>query len=58
MHLLEDPDQLTTVESMLLTERALNGRIMVRSIDKIHAATGLAYAAIAEIAQRLEDRQP
>ena len=31
------------VESMLLDEMDQSGRIMVRSLDKIHARTGLSY---------------
>jgi hypothetical protein len=57
MQLLNDSDQLTNIEDMLLSEREMNGRIMVRSIDKIHAATGIGYAAISEVARRLEERE-
>jgi len=49
-----DPEQLRIIESMLLVEMERNGRIMVRSLDKIHARTGLTYTAIAEIAKQLQ----
>jgi len=42
---------------MLLKEMDREGRIMVRSLDKIHARTGLTYATISEMAQRLQQQQ-
>jgi DNA-binding Lrp family transcriptional regulator len=52
-----DPEQLKRIESMLLVEMERNGRIMVRSLDKIHARTGLTYTAISEIAKQLQKRR-
>ncbi|MBI4964193.1 MAG: hypothetical protein HY913_13020 [Desulfomonile tiedjei] len=51
-----DPEQLRKVENMLLMEMERNGRIMVRSIDKIHAKTGLSYTVISEMAGQLQKR--
>jgi hypothetical protein len=53
-----DAEQLRAVETMLLKEIDARGRIMVRSLDRVHARTGLHYALIAEIARRIEDRTP
>jgi DNA-binding Lrp family transcriptional regulator len=53
-----DPEQLTKIEKMLLMEMERNGRIMVRSLDKIHARTGLTYTVISEIASQLQERRP
>ena len=49
-------EDLKAVENMLLKEMDPNGHIMVRSLDKIHARTGLTYTTISEIARRLEER--
>jgi hypothetical protein len=49
--------KLTAIETMLLKEMDPTGRIMVRSLDKIHARTGLTFAKISEIARRLQDRE-
>jgi hypothetical protein len=51
-----DPEQVRRIETMLLKEMGQEGRIMVRSLDKIHARTGLNYATISEIARRLQER--
>lgn len=51
-----DTEQLKQIESLLLKEMDRNGRIMVRSLDKIHAKTGLNYATVSEIARRLQER--
>lgn len=51
-----DPEQLRRIEKMLLMEMEPDGRIMVRSLDKIHARTGLAYTLISEIARQLQRR--
>jgi hypothetical protein len=56
MFLPHDPEQVRRIESMLLKEMDPTGRIMVRSLDKIHARTGLTYAAISEMARRLQER--
>jgi hypothetical protein len=44
------------IERMLLTEKDNYGRITVRSMDRIHARTGVTYITISEIARRLEKR--
>ncbi len=49
-------DQLKRIESMLLKEMDQEGRIMVRSLDKIHARTGLTYATISDMARRLQEQ--
>ena len=49
--------EVEAIESMLLAEMDRGGRIMVRTLDKIHATSGLTYATISEIARRLQDRQ-
>ncbi len=54
MSLTCNSEQIKRIESMLLKEMDRDGRIMVRSLDKIHARTGLTYAAVSEIAQRLQ----
>lgn len=51
-----DLDQVKKIETMLRREMDLNGRIMVRSLDKIHARTGLRYATISEIARQMLER--
>jgi hypothetical protein len=56
MPFTDDPDKLTKIETMLMKEMGPDGRIMVRSIDKIHARTGLNYAILSEIARRLQKR--
>jgi hypothetical protein len=48
---------LRQVESRIREELELNGRIMVRSLDKIHAKTGLAYSVISEMADRIWERR-
>lgn len=49
-------NDLRTVERMLLKEMDQDGRITVRSLDKIHARTGLQYATISELARQLQER--
>ncbi len=49
--------ELEAIESMLLEEMDRGGRIMVRTLDKIHATSGLTYATVSEIARRLQDRR-
>jgi hypothetical protein len=56
MFLPHDPEQLRRIETMLLKEMDPTGRIMVRSLDKIHARTGFTYATISEIARRLQEQ--
>ena len=51
-----NPGQLKQIEMMLLKEMDREGRIMVRSLDKIHARTGLTYATISEMARRLQQQ--
>ncbi|MBI5568806.1 MAG: hypothetical protein HY914_02580 [Desulfomonile tiedjei] len=51
-----DPEQVKMIESVLLKEMDTNGRKMIRSLDKIHARTGLRYAMISDIARRLQER--
>jgi hypothetical protein len=51
-----NPEQLKRIETMLLKEMDREGRIMVRSLDKIHARTGLTYATISEMARRLQQQ--
>jgi hypothetical protein len=43
------------VRSMLLDEMDQAGRIMVRSLDKIHARTGLSYDTLSSMAKLLQD---
>jgi hypothetical protein len=52
-----DPERLSRIEKMLIREMQPDGRIMVRSLDKIHARTGLTYSVLSEMAKRLEDRR-
>jgi DNA-binding Lrp family transcriptional regulator len=56
MPLCSDLEQLKRIETMLLKEMDRDGRIMVRSLDKIHARTGLQYSTISEIARRLQEQ--
>jgi hypothetical protein len=56
MNFMTNSEQLRAIEGMLLKEMDPTGRIMVRTLDKIHARTGLTYAKISEIARRLQDR--
>jgi hypothetical protein len=48
-------NQSKMAEILLKEEMDLNGRIMVRTLDKIHARTGLTYTEVSEIAQKLEE---
>jgi hypothetical protein len=57
MPIMPDPEQLTLVKKMLLKEMDSDGRILVRSLDKIHARTGLRYATISAMARRLQDQR-
>jgi hypothetical protein len=57
MDFVTNSAQLRAIEGMLLKEMDPTGRIMVRSLDKIHARTGLTFAKISEIARRLQDRE-
>ena len=56
MSLYYNAEQVKMIESLLLKEMGAHGRIMVRSLDKIHAMTGLTYAMISDIARRLQER--
>ncbi|HMK33868.1 MAG TPA: hypothetical protein VK463_02295 [Desulfomonilaceae bacterium] len=56
MPLFCDSKQLKQIEGLLLKEMDRNGKIMVRSLDKIHARTGLTYAIVSEIARRLQEQ--
>lgn len=56
MPFLCDAKQLEQIECLLLKEMDRNGKILVRSLDKIHARTGLTYATVSEIARRLQER--
>ncbi len=47
---------LSKIETMLLEEMNREGKIMVRSLDKIHAQTGLNYMTLSEIAVRLQKK--
>jgi hypothetical protein len=51
-----DSEQIKQIETLLRKEMDHKGRIMVRSLDKIHAKTGLNYATVSEIARRLQER--
>ncbi len=57
MNFISSSAKLTAIEAMLLKEMDPTGRIMVRSLDKIHARTGLTFAKISEIARQLQDRE-
>ena len=57
MNFISSSAKLTAIEAMLLKEMDPTGRIMVRSLDKIHARTGLTFAKLSEIARRLQDRE-
>jgi len=52
----KNPKDLRLVETILLEEMNRHGHITVRTLDKIHATTGLRYATISEIARRVEER--
>ncbi len=51
------PDRPSNIEEMLIREMLPDGRIMVRSLDKIHARTGLNYQALSEMARQLQKRR-
>ena len=57
MYFISSSAKLTAIEAMLLKEMDPTGRIMVRSLDKIHARTGLTFAKLSEIARQLQDRE-
>jgi hypothetical protein len=56
MPFTQDNEHLSRIETMLLKEMNGEGKIMVRSLDKIHAQTGLNYMILSEIAVRLQER--
>jgi hypothetical protein len=57
MSLSYEREQMKMIENLLLKEMDCNGRIMVRSLDRIHARTGLTYSTLSEIARRLQERR-
>ena len=54
MYVHNEPDQLRAAERMLIREIDRNGHLMVRSLDRIHARTGITYVTISEMATQLE----
>ena len=56
MRLSNGARRVRLVEQMLLREMDTDGHIMVRSLDRVHAHTGLTYAQVSEIARRLAKR--
>ncbi len=53
MKLTRNSASVRQAEQMVLREMEPNGHITVRSLDKIHAQTGLAYVLVSEIARRV-----
>lgn len=45
------------LEVMILEQMDVDGRILVRSLDKIHARTGINYATISKVAENMLSRR-
>ncbi len=54
MSLSQDFVEVSDLEMMILEEIVTQGKIMVRSLDKIHARTGINYATISRVADKLQ----
>lgn len=54
MDVLQDCVAVSDLELMILEEIGIEGKILVRSLDKIHARTGINYATISLVADRLQ----
>ncbi len=50
-------DRCRQIEMIIREEFDQTGRVTVRCLDRIHAKTGLAYAAISEIAQKVQHKR-
>lgn len=56
MGLSNDCVMVSDLEIMILKEMGMDGKIMVRSLDKIHARTGINYATISRMAEKIQKR--
>lgn len=56
MNIENDLSENREIESMLLSEMDPSGKIMVRSLDMIHARTGLSYETLSLMATILQRR--
>ncbi len=56
MSLSNDCVMVSDLEIMILKEMGMDGKIMVRSLDKIHARTGINYATISRMAEKIQKR--
>jgi hypothetical protein len=54
MSITNESKTLKSVEAMIIEEMDQCGRIYVRSLDRIHARTGLGYNRVSEIARRVQ----
>ena len=45
---------VSDLEIMILEEIGIEGKLLVRSLDKIHARTGINYATISSVADKLQ----
>ncbi|MDD3473598.1 MAG: hypothetical protein PHS86_12510 [Syntrophaceae bacterium] len=57
MNLSLDRVMVSKLETMIREEMEIDGKIMVRSLDKIHARTGINYATISKVAERIQNRK-
>lgn len=57
MNLSRDRVMDSKLETMIREEMEIDGKIMVRSLDKIHARTGINYATISRVAERIQSRK-
>lgn len=56
MSLSQDRVVFSDLEIMILEEIGIDGKILVRSLDKIHARTGINYATISKVAEKIQNR--
>ena len=54
MDVLQDCVAVSDLELMILEEIGIEGKILVRSLDKIHARTGINYSTISRVADKLQ----
>ncbi len=54
MDVLQDCVAVSDLELMILEEIGIEGKVLVRSLDKIHARTGINYSTISRVADKLQ----
>jgi hypothetical protein len=57
MNLSQNGVMDSDLEIMIMAEMGVNGKILVRSLDKIHARTGVNYSTISKIADKIQKQK-